>query len=263
MSVRYASDEAVEAVRAQRARTITLAEGLHEAQWEQIATPGWRVREVIGHLIATDEASLTGKMLRLGLKPVPIEELEEWNERHVRDWSGRSIPALVHGLEVWGRRIARAIAAAPASLRLPGPFGSVPAPWLGMMRVYDEWIHGEDIRRALGMEPDTGAGPVGPVARHLFEVIPLQTLPRLPESANGTVGLGFTDLPGPMFGVDMQAHTFGEHVEARTHITGPAATIVMIASGRDAWRDAEAAGMLHIDGDRTPAEVFLDALIAV
>ena len=77
--------EAVDAVRAQRARTIALLEDLTEAQWETEIVPGWRTREVAAHLVSTDEASLTGKFLLWGIRQKPIPEIEQWNERQVKE----------------------------------------------------------------------------------------------------------------------------------------------------------------------------------
>ena len=263
---RYGRDEAVVAVRSQRARTIGLLESLEHDQWEHIVTPGWRVREVAAHLISSDEAALTGRMLKLGLKPVPVEDLEAWNEGQVRRWAGRPIPALLHGLDRWGRRITRLLSRSPAAVAerpIPSPFGKVSPAWIGMMRVYDEWIHLEDVRAALGQGRDDAPASIGPPARHLFAVIPVQTLSRIPAGSTGRVRLLIGDQDLPPFGVDMAEHVYGEDLEADTTITGDAWTSIMVASGRLAWRDAEAAGDITIDGARPPAEVFLDALRAV
>lgn len=259
----YERGEVVAAVKRQRARTLAMLEPLPHDRWDVIVTPGWRVREVAAHLIASDDGGMTGRMMRIGRKAAPVEAIEAWNDQQVGRWANRPIPALLHALDRWGRRVARAISLAPSGLTLPGPFGRVTVPWLGMMRVYDEWIHGEDVRRALELPSDDGAEAVRPAARHLFAVIPVQTLPRLPASASGAVRLGYTDLDLPPFGIDMQRRRFGTSVEAPTSIEGPAVRVLMVASGRDAWRDAETDGALRIEGDRGVAEVFLDALVAV
>jgi len=36
-----------------------------------------------------------------------------------------------------------------------------------------------------------------------------------------------------------------------------------VAAGRDAWRDAESGGAISIEGERGPAQIFLDALRVV
>jgi uncharacterized protein (TIGR03083 family) len=254
------------AVRAQRSRTLGLLERMEESAWETIVTPGWRVREAAAHLIVTDEDALTGRMLKLGLRRVPVETLERWNDEQVGRWADKPIPAILHALDVWGRRIARLASVVPAAAarrRITTPLGRVSLSWLGMMRVFDEWIHDEDIRRALGSPSDDASDVIEPVARQLFAVIPIQTLDRLPASAVGRVTLRVTDLDLPSFGLDLDRRLFGFGIDARTEIAAPAARLVMVAAGRDRWRDVEAEGVLRVSGDRQPAEVVLDALLAV
>jgi len=256
----------VEAVRAQRARTLGLLERIDEQDWETIVTPGWRVREVAAHLIVTDEDALTGRMLKLGLRRVPVEALERWNDQQVGRWADKSIPAILHALDVWGRRmtrIASLVPAAAARRRMTTPLGRVSLSWLGMMRVFDEWIHDEDIRRALQLPSDDGAEVVEPVARQLFAVIPIQTVDRIPGGATGRVTFRITDLDIPTFGLDLDRRTFGLGMEADVEIAAPAARLVMVAAGRDPWRAVEADGGLCVTGERKVAQVVLDALLAV
>lgn len=258
----YAKRDAIDAVRDQRARTLSLLDTLDDASWERGVVPGWRVREVAAHLISTDEAALTGRVFALGVRRVSPDAIEAWNETQVGRWASRPVPALLRALDLWGRRLARALAVAPERLVLPGPFGRVPAPWLGMLRVYDEWIHLEDVRRALGAPSDGARASVAPVIRHLFALVPWQTLPRVPSGATGRVVVRVTDADVEPFGVDLGERRYGL-VEGGTTIEADAAPLVMVAAGRDPWRDAEAAGALAIRGPRDPAEVFLDALRAV
>lgn len=254
----------VDEVRAQRRRTLALFEDLTDAQWETIVTPRWRVREVAAHLITTDEGALTGRFFAIGLRAVPISEVERWNDEQVRRWADRPIPALLHGLDVWGRRTARALALPIASARVPSPFGKVSFSWLGGMRVYDEWVHGEDVRRALGLPADDDPTTLAPVARQLFAAIPVQTLPRIHADARGDVTVSFRGLDIDPFGIDLTHRRFGTALGGRgTRIDADPAALVMCAAGRDRWRDAEARGRLLIDGERAPAETFLDALLVV
>jgi uncharacterized protein (TIGR03083 family) len=257
--------EVVDAVRAQRQRTLALLEDLSEDQWETEVLPSWRVREVAAHLVTTDESSLKGNVL--ARRQLPIADVETWNDEEVPRWANRSVPALLHGLDRWGRRLARALALPPASLarrRLPTKFGRVSLMWLGMLRVYDEWVHGEDVRRGLELPADDLADSVRPAARFLFAGIPLQALPEIPEGASGAVALSYTDLDLPPLGIDLGARRFGTSpIDATCSIKGQAATLIMVAAGRDNWDAAERRGTLTIDGDRGPAETFLKAFRVV
>jgi len=262
----FAKHEAVDAVRAQRARTIALLEDLTEAQWETEIVPGWRTREVAAHLVSTDEASLTGKFLLWGIRQKPIPEIEQWNERQVAKWADRPIPTLLHGLEKWGRRFARVASVPPrrvASLSFPNGFGRVSLLWLVMLRVYDEWVHMEDVRRALSLADDDGIDALPVAAKFLLAGIPIQTLSEIPSGAAGTLAIGFVDVDTPALSVDLGTRRFGIGLPADAQVKGPAASLIMVAAGRDPWREAEATGHLRISGDRKAAETFLDVLRVV
>ena len=267
MGATYSKDEVTLAVRSQRARTIELLRGLPEADWERIVVPRWRVREVAGHLVSTDEASLTGRLLMLGLRQVPVSKLEAWNDEQVKRWADRPIEKILRGLERWGRRIAglaRVVPGRAAGAGLPTPFGKVSLLWLGMMRVYDEWIHLEDVRRTFGMASDDAPHSIEPVARHLLAGLEVQTASRIPEGASGTVSLACHDLDLPPLRVDLGAKTFdlaGGDADAR--VSGRASDLVMTAARRYAWREIESAGSLKVEGSREVAEAFLDALLFV
>ncbi len=256
--------EVVGAVRAQRARTIAVLEDLTEEQWEREVLPRWRVREVAAHLVTTDASSLMGNVL--ARHQLPMAAVETWNDEKVPSWADRPVPVLMQGLDRWGRRLSRAISLAPeliARRKLPTKFGRVSLLWLAMLRVYDEWVHGEDVRRGLELPADDQVDVVRPAARFLFAGIPLQTLPEIPSDASGTATLSYTDLDLPPLGIDLGTRQYGLGLSADAHVEGPASALIMVAAGRDSWRDAEAAGRLQVTGDRKAAETLLDVLRVV
>ena len=258
--------EVAQAVLAQRTRTVALLESLDESTWEAEVVPGWRVREVAAHLITTDEGAVTGRLMRLGLTQRPMSEIEAWNEEQVGRWADRPIPSLVQALEKWGTRLSRLARRTPgivARRSLPTPLGTVSLLWLAMLRVYDEWVHGEDVRRAVGRPSDDAPTSVEPVARQLLAALPLQTLPLISPAATGTVTLRFSDLDLPSVGFDLGEQRYGTTITGGSTIVAAAAPFVMVAAHRDPWRDAEAAGALKIEGDREAAETFLDALTVI
>lgn len=253
-------------VRAQREATIRLLETLGPTDWEQIVTPGWRVREVAAHLISTDESAVTGRMFAVGFNR-DISEIEQWNETQVPRWADRPTPSLLHALGVWSRRMTRMVRALPAAATaraFPTPLGKVSLNYLGMLRVYDEWIHDEDIRRAFGLPSDASVEVLEPVARQMFAVLPHQTLPLLDRTMQGMIAISYTDLDLPPFCIDLARHRYGWSLGAPdATIRAAAAPMVMVAARRDRWQDAEAAGTLAIEGDRVSAEALLSVLRAV
>jgi len=259
-----------DAIHDQRQRTLALLRDLPEADWERIVVPRWRVRELAAHMITTDEGTLSGRIFSIGFTKDAvggIPKIEAWNDRQVARWADRPVPELLAGVEKWGGRLERLTRMVPgpaARPALPTPFGRVSLLWLAGLRVYDEWVHREDLRRALGLPSDDEALVVRPVARMLQAGIPVQSLPRVAAGSKGTVALGFDDLDLPAMGFDLGARTYGygiESVDAR--IAGRAAGVIMVAARRDAWRDAESSGGLKIEGDRAAAEAFLDAMLLV
>lgn len=269
--VEYTKREVVDAVRAQRAATVKLVRQLTDQQWETVVLPGWRVREVIAHLVSTDQGALTGKMFfAMGFKPGPTggtSAAEAWNEKAVRDWADRPIADLIGGLERWGGRIAKLSQFAPAVLAgraLPTPFGRVSLLWIGMQRVFDEWVHGEDIRRGLGIPSDVSPAELRPVVCQLMAALPFQTLTRIPPGSTGEVILSFRGMGLPACRIDLAVPTMGfGGNEGGSRVSADAAPLVMAAAGRDEWRDLETRGTLGIEGERGPAEVFLDTLRVV
>ena len=261
----------ISALGSQRERTMELLRGASEAEWEQEIVPRWRLREVAAHLVTTDEGTLTGRVFSAGLTSKGdaqmISKIEAWNDRHVGRWADRPVPEILAGLEKWSKRLERFARAFPSFLGRPAiitPFGKVSLLWLTSLRVYDEWVHDEDIRRALGRPSDDAPSSIAPVAKMVAAGIPVQTTIRIPKGRLGKVSLVFEDGGIPAVGVDLGARTYGFGVPGTdAMVTGRTAAIAMIAAHRDPWRESEAAGSLKVEGDREVAEVFLDALTLV
>jgi uncharacterized protein (TIGR03083 family) len=263
--------ELIEALGARRERTMELLRGASADEWEKEIVPRWRLREVAAHLVTTDEGTLTGRVFTAGFTrrgdAQMISKIEAWNDRQVGRWADRPVQEILGGLEKWSRRLERFARAVPSALGRPAivtPFGKVSLLWLTSLRVYDEWVHDEDIRRALGRPSDDAPASVRPVARMIAAGIPVQTTIRIPTGRLGRVSLAFEDGDTPPVGVDLGAREFGYGVPGSdAMVTGRTAAIAMVAAHRDPWREAEAAGSLKVEGDRSVADVFLDALTLV
>lgn len=266
----FDKDVVMAAVRDQRARTLNLLRGFSEADWERIIVPRWRLREVAAHLVASDEGTLTGRILTAGFAKTgdqALSKIEAWNDKQVARWADRPIADLLRGLETWARRIERLAGAVPARLAaraMPTPFGKVSLGWLASLRIYDEWVHMEDVRRVFGMPADDAPPSILPIARQIHAGIPVQTFPRVPADASGKVSLVVDDVDVPTLGFDLGLRRFGYGLEAPgAMITGSTPALAMVAARRDPWQDAEAAGALKVEGDRIAADAFLGSLLLV
>jgi len=250
----------VQAVAAERRRTLELLRGLPPAGFDPpTALPGWRVREVVAHLITTDRGSVTGGILPSALGK-GTDKLEAWNERVVPAWAARPVPDLIAGLERWGRWFDRLIRTVPAPVWRAniatnwGP-GAGCAIWA---RAYDEWVHRQDIRRALG-EPDERTDLSAP-AGLLLRAIGFLT-PRRLRARTGQVAISLDGGALAEWRYDLSARSSGPvgpldgEPDARIQAEGPA--FVMASAGRDPFGALRSSGSLTIEGDEALAEAFL------
>jgi uncharacterized protein (TIGR03083 family) len=166
-----AKDPVVDALRAVWASIAALLADLDDADWDSPTTlPGWAVRDVVAHLVGT-EAMLAGQ-------PVPDEaagterpphvrnDIGTFNERWVRALRSESPEALLARFEQVTAERAAALEAmsqedfdaeswTPAG---PGTYGR-----FMQIRVFDCWLHEQDIRDALG-RPGHQDGPAAELA---------------------------------------------------------------------------------------------------
>jgi uncharacterized protein (TIGR03083 family) len=248
-------DEIVRGNALERRKSLALLRSLEPAQWDTpTALPGWRVREIAAHLLTTDKAAVTG-LLAVEVF-TSMARLERWNEGQVPKWATRPIPELLAGLEAWGRRFARFTSLVPRpllGLRLPTAWGRAPASIMFRIRAYDEWIHRQDIRRALAL-PDERVD-LAHVIELLFVAIESHTLPQL--DTPGTIRLSVQGVPVPEMAWAI-GHPSDAQFEATISIPGP--ELVMAAAGRNTFAGLEAAGTLTIDGEQPLADRFLGLL---
>jgi uncharacterized protein (TIGR03083 family) len=259
--------EILRAVRAERTATLSLLGNLEPDRFDTpTALPGWRIREVAAHFITTDKAAVTGAIMPAILLARNTDKVEAWNERQVPKWANRSVPDLLMGLERWGRRfirLARSVPAAAYRMRLPSPWGRGPAGTYIWVRVYDEWVHRQDIRRALGM-PDEDVD-LEAASEFLLTAIGLQTIHDL-DGATGRLVIELQGVPLPAWHFDLASKRFGpdgaapaEDAEG-TRIVAPGSTFIMGAAGRDGFDDLRSRGVIRIDGDEEVATRFLSKL---
>jgi uncharacterized protein (TIGR03083 family) len=165
----------------------TLVSGLDEAQW---AAPsrceGWQVRDVAAHVYGTAHDVLKGTV---GQR-TPDEEAQAHRHLSPRELAAE-LRQVVAGLDPLFASLDDAAWASPS----PAPDFSIGEGVLALW--YDTWIHGDDIRAAVGLPTVRGGGLVAAVA-HVHEQLgrrewgparlALQGLPELSVGeANGKV----------------------------------------------------------------------------
>ncbi|MGH9063046.1 MAG: maleylpyruvate isomerase family mycothiol-dependent enzyme [Acidimicrobiales bacterium] len=144
------------------------------AGW-QCATdcPGWTVQDVVAHLLGTESALLGRSVPETDGTPFPTyvhNAVGETNERWVRarrDLPGASVLEEFRAVAAERAEALRAMTEEELAAHSWTPAGPGTYADLMMIRVFDSWVHEQDIRRALG-HPGHLAGP--PAERSLDQV---------------------------------------------------------------------------------------------
>jgi uncharacterized protein (TIGR03083 family) len=141
-----------------------LGAGLDEAQWKTPSElPGWSVQDNLSHIIGTElmmrgEPTPDNEPARTDHLHNPIGEMNEHWVEHYRGWSGADL--LDEFRRVSSARLAELRAMPPERFDEvgPTPVGEAPYREFLAVRVFDSWIHEQDMRRALG-RPGHRSGP--------------------------------------------------------------------------------------------------------
>jgi uncharacterized protein (TIGR03083 family) len=239
---------------------LGLAAELSDDDWDRpTGCPGWSVRDVYSHVIGTESALL-------GRDPAP--PLEAYGP-HVRNDMGRGNeaevllrrdrpgPAIVAELEeVTAARLSalRAIgdegfAAETMTPAGPGTYGDFMA-----VRVFDCWVHEQDVRRAVG-RPGHLSGPA--VDRSLastMAVMPYVVGKRAGAPEGATVAFDVTGQTARRWAVavvDGRAKSVPEVPQEPTvRISADVSTYMALACGRVDPDEELAAGRVAVHGDR-------------
>jgi uncharacterized protein (TIGR03083 family) len=140
---------------------------LDPSAWElPTDCPGWSVRDQVSHLIGI-ERTLLGDRAPDAVSPVPAHvnnAMGELNEAWVAERrSVRGPEVLAEFVMVTDRRLEALRAMSNRDFDVVGwsPIGDVPYRDFMVLRVFDSWIHEQDIRRAVGRPG--GRGGLGEV----------------------------------------------------------------------------------------------------
>jgi hypothetical protein len=160
-------------------------------------------------------------------------------------------------------RLARTLPSALYRLRVPTIFGRAPAGLLVWSRVYDEWIHRQDMRRALAL-PDEDFDLASP-SEFLLTAIVSAVLPNV-EGVPGKVAVSIQGAPVSAWRYDIAARSggpTGRASESAARIAGPGPPFIMAAAGRDSFDDLRQDGVVTVEGDQDLATRFLAKLRVV
>lgn len=235
-----------------------LCRDLTEEQWKTATEcPGWTVQDQISHLIGT-ERMLGGKP-ESGHQAPEVDHVHNpigaMNENHVDERRGRAGAAVLAEFdEVTAERLlqlrrATADDFAAAAMTPTGP-GTM-ADFLHI-RVMDNWVHEQDIRRAIG-RPGHGSGPCAEHSIDRFlSGMPMVVGKRAKAPAGASVRLVLT---GPVHRdgtvvVGERAGWSAEPVAAPTAtLRMGSGTYVAVTTGRRSGEALVASGAIGLAGD--------------
>ena len=233
-----------------------LLAGLSDQDWSREALPGWDVHDVLAHIIGT-ERMLSGAEF----PSAPVADLGA----HVRNDIGKAIEAWVLALRdrsdadlladfrsVTAKRLASLRAMSADEFNAPSwtPAGQATYARFMRIRIFDCWMHEQDIRAAVGL-PGNEDGPVA--AEALAEVVLalgyiIGKRGRAPDGSSVLIRLTGPvkrDLPVVVDGrASVVARIEGEPTAS---LTLSSSLFLRLAGGRD---DAgEALGRIELGGD--------------
>ena len=249
-----------------------LCDGFTPEQWAApTECPGWSVQDQISHLV--------GSECRLLGRPAPEHEpadtsnvrneVGQSNERLVdyrRQFSGAAV--LAEFREITAERLSalRAMTEADFAVETDNPLGRGPYTDLLRIRIYDAWVHEQDIRRAL----DIPGHLDGPVARHAYGrtemAMPFVVGRKVKPDDGTTVVFDITGAVGGSIALNMDGGR-AHRMDAAAAPASPTVRLTMdltafnaLGTGRWTAEAALAAGAVAIAGDRALGERIVEEM---
>jgi uncharacterized protein (TIGR03083 family) len=258
-SDQFAITRAIDALEDSLGETIALCEMLSRAQWRLPTTcPGWTVHDQVAHLAGL-ESALLGRARPAHALPVLPHVVTDAHRETELDVDLRrahtSLDVLEELREVSALRMAKLRASPPdPSRKLPFLGGvEVPAALALQLRVCDVWTHGEDIRRAVGADPDLGA-PAAEITTELFLRGFARAVENLAPPDGSVIVLEITE---PFPSTQVIAFDTEPTNTPTVMLRMDVANFTALSAGRILPADAT----VEIEGDRTLARAILAAMV--
>jgi uncharacterized protein (TIGR03083 family) len=228
--------------------------------------PGWTVRDVYSHVIGTESGLLD--------RP-PAPPLHDHGP-HVRNDMGRSNEsevllrrdrpgsAIVTELqEVTAARLAalRAMADADFAAEVPTPAG--PGTYESFMgiRVFDCWVHEQDVRRAVGRPGHLGGAAVDRSLANAVMTMPYVVGKRAGAPEGATVAFDVTGATARRWAVTVEGGRARPvpdvPAEPTARLTADVGTFMALACGRADPEEELAAGRVTVHGDPQVGEAVV------
>ncbi|MFC0596826.1 maleylpyruvate isomerase family mycothiol-dependent enzyme [Streptomyces palmae] len=245
-----------------------LVNPLVEGEWNRATElPGWSVRDVVSHVIGL-ECEMLGDPRPIHTLPRDLfhikDELSRYMEVQVDVRRCHTAPEMTSELEYTiirrSRQLRNEKREPDATVRGPLPGMETTLEEALRIRVFDVWLHEQDLRRALGTPGNLDSPGAQIVQERLLSGLPKVVAKKAAAPADSSVVL---DVSGPMeFIRTVRVDAQGRGTLDSSVSLGPTVTLAMdwetyvrLAAGR--VRPAAVAGQLKIDGDPELADAIL------
>jgi uncharacterized protein (TIGR03083 family) len=237
----------------------TLGEDLEEHEWKRhTELPGWTVQDNLVHLSAVESMSL-GRPWR-GHEATDLQHVKNdigrSNEHAVdsrRGWSGAQALAEFHVLTTERITKLRALDEHGFGGESWTPVGPGTVRDLLPFRIFDSWVHEQDMRRAVGREGDLASGAALLTQNLMVDAMPYVIGKKVAPPDGSTVVFSLAGQLPREFAVlvlDGRAAGFDEiPADPTVRLTLGWITFERLACGRVDPRLCLAAGEVRIDGD--------------
>ncbi len=263
------ADPIVDLLQTEWRSIAALVGDLTDEQWAQpTALPGWTVKDNVSHIIGTERAfngeaapEVDVSHLTYLTGPFPAA-MEPWVEAR------RPVPpadVAREFTEVTDARVAALAAMSEEEMAKVGwsPVGDAPYRQFMRVRLFDCWMHEQDIRRAVEV-PGHLDGPVVDVALERFTGALGYVVGKKAGAPDGSSVVFAVSGPRPRhYGVvvDGRASVVTDLPAAPTvRIELPLTSFVALGGGRWTRAEAEAAGGLAVHGDAELGTRILEAM---
>jgi uncharacterized protein (TIGR03083 family) len=232
--------------------------------------PGWDVKDQLSHLIGIERA-IMGEGVPEWSEPLGDHVKNEFaatNEPFVAVRRALPGPAVrAEFVEVTSTRLAQLDALRAAEWAQPGwsPVGEVPRAEFMEVRVYDSWVHEQDVRHALGRPGGSGNAASALSLDRVQGAMPF-VVGKKAACPDGTA-VRF-DVAGP--GPDARAFTIavaggrarpvGDEVRPTATLSLSSIDFVRLGCGRATSAEVEAAAGVVVEGDGQVGRTVLDAM---
>jgi len=244
----------------------TLAAELDDGDWDvPTDLPGWTVKDCLSHLVGTERSLMGEPAPDVTVDHLPhlanpfAAIIEVWVEAR-RATPGADVAA--EWREVYPRRLAELARLTDDDWDAIGwsPVGEVPFRTFMEVRVFDSWMHSQDMRRAAGrpgeLDSSGAAVSVGRIRAGLGFIVGKRA-----AAPDGTTVTFAVDGPaGGTFSVAVQAGRAAlvDAVDEPTvHLELDVETFCALGGGRWTGGDAQEAGRVVVSGDAALAERVL------